>query len=971
MPGEQHTSHYRRQTSPKAEESSEFAMSQILCGANLEDGSYQPVGYNAVNSKSAQDCIYGDGLVEQTCQPFQTDRDTGYTSNGRHDGCVSNMGNEHDISDHLESISSETRDEMIKGLLPDSTNQDAIEDQFDVDDMFESFEHKDDIFCADDAANSTETKRRKKNKTGTPDKLYRSDREFVKRHSHKKMIWFLRKAGVRHPAAIRTHLEKVKHPEFELPNLQCVYPHPSLAVACDDRETESGSKRGNRNEINTPLTYYQIYCATKTLVERVKKIVGAREGNDDEYNKKVLTFIADIVGRLLWHNNRTHAVMFAKSDHLDRGCFLLYSRTTEPPPYFMKSDEYFCRRHDTEKFKNIAPQPDLTRANSARVSNDSCIYVVGCNIAEVYETFPYEYRNTHCRQMKPLYERIKTIDPAVIEHSFSFINEYVNMSSEQSCYIEVASKPTCDILSLFLRDPDIKDMPVDDDSPTFRNFVERFIMIGVINVHCMLKWRRESIYPPDHRDKSTQQTPSDRLGKMVLHHIGYRRESRQLRTNKIFYYRNDHDFICSFTLLDDMYEEVGALNRDVSQSMVVDKRCVYFYDLLQPFRYEGAESLNVNELAFQAWDELSTMIEESSHTIRRRISADILKHPPCDDPFYPMSDMSANDVAIDRMLERVIKHSKNVKQPSMLQREKRPVSCDETVQTTKRGKTSRSRKRKSTENTATNSSQVGLDIVDHSPGVDKERVEHSLSKQGDNRLWDGYVSPQRPIYESTHYVELEGERQPVKISAVHEGLVASGSKTWKPIDYGLKPNVIVDRNLVCAYLINKTDTHQMQILSGRQIIDRHKPDYVELNLSDRILRVFAIKATDVNTYVVKPYVYIVFRNMPTCKGLNDSLVDRLADEVKTYDDFEGFDVLDNTPTSQEIPPSSKAPREDIKSKYFDETGLKSGAEYIFNEMSNNDHSQDIYITPDLQPQQSSGSSNDWSLGPKSSVYFTT
>ncbi|WP_221936064.1 hypothetical protein, partial [Klebsiella pneumoniae] len=92
-----------------------------------------------------------------------------------------------------------------------------------------------------------------------------------------------------------------------------VIPHQSLTVAFDERceelEVEStevcanarkskrttgnnnnagGSGPTNRNEAN--MTFYQIYCATATLVDHVKTLMGGAERRGDDYNKRVLTF---------------------------------------------------------------------------------------------------------------------------------------------------------------------------------------------------------------------------------------------------------------------------------------------------------------------------------------------------------------------------------------------------------------------------------------------------------------------------------------------------------------------------------------------------------------------------------------------------------------------------------------------------------------------------------------------------------
>src|SRR5436190_4006515 len=705
----------------------------------------------------------------------------------------------------------------------------------------------------------------KKKKGATEEeKVYRSDREFVKRNSHRKMIWFLRQVGVRHAAGIRNHLEKVKHQEFELPNLQCVYPHAGLAVAYDDKDDEfSGGKHTRKrrasSEGGTHMTYYQMYCPTTALVERVKRTIGARAGNDEEYNKRVLTFIAGIVGRLLWHNNRTHAVMFAKSNHLDRECFLLYSRTTEPPPSFMWSDTYFCRRHDTEKFKNIVPQPDLTRANSARVSNESCVYVVGCNASEICETFPYDYRVTWCRRMKPIYERLKMIDPALVEHEFSPINNYVNYYLDhQPVFIEEASRPTSDILSVFLRESELKDTAF-DDSLAYRNYVERFLMLCVINVHCLV--RLESEMPP-----LIGRRPSELLDSIVLHNVGYRREVRELRTNRVYYYRNASNFVCSLSLLDDLHEN-GSVEPAADAPY---RKRVYFYNVLQPFEYDNPDSLNVNELVFQEWDEVQTLIEESSHTIHQLLTPEVLSNPPTNDPFYPPSDMTQNDIAIDSLLEKVIKHSKKVKIPATS--EATPGSDMSADNTT---------------DPAYNCARQANSLDEAAQQINKDVLAHALSMRGENRLQDfGFTSPKRPVVKTVH-VQHEGAQLTYKLSVP----TSTSEKQQTRVNFGAKPMVQVEKALVCAYLLDPADQCQIRLLSGQQITDSADPGYVRLNVSDRILRVFTIKAIGANEYVVKPYVYVILRNMPTCQGPDESLIRSIMRTAQMYDTTTQGDVF--------------------------------------------------------------------------------
>lgn len=708
--------------------------------------------------------------------------------------------------------------------------------------------------------------RRKKVPT-VSEKAYRSDREYVKRHSHQRMIWFFRRVGLRHPAAIRTHLERVKHPEFELPNLQCVFPHPELSIGFDDRPQVNNdrpphySKGGRRlndvhgnasvaahnrttNEISTNLTYYNLYCATDELVRRVRSLMGEPK-HDPDYNKKVVTFIADVVGRLLWHNNRIHSVMFAKSDHYDRECFILYSRQAEPTPCMMRSDKFFCRRHHTEKFKCLAPQSDLTRANSNRVSNESSIYIVGCNLFELSEDFPYEYRITHCRPMKALCEVVTRVDPSVLEHAFSAIIAHLNGDRQNSTCPEVAAKPGFDLLSALLGETDLKNV-VNDDSVAYKDYIERFITIGVLNVHSILKCH----YERDYRHASTLKPSIDRLDQIVLHHVRYRHEVRSLRTNRVFYYRNADNFICSLSLLDDLFEDRKQVDADKD----IDRKPVYFYDILQPFEYVD---MDVNNLALYCWKDAEEMINESSYTIGQRFTPDLLLKPLPKDPFYPVCDMSSNDIAIDRMLERSIKHSKKIKLPTPSKK--------------------RLSKKKAAYNRLTREDKCA------SPLQNRAAIEKSLSKMGENRLRDGYRTP--PMDFET-WVSHGGQMYPVKITAAEPK-----STTCSSVDYGPRPSVLLGGQPLCAYLIDPKETRQIHTVSGSRLKNTNANEYVPLNRTDRIVRVFAIQANGDNSYLIKPYVYFVFRNMPV-STIDDSLVEDMYENIKSYKGFHGFKIFD-------------------------------------------------------------------------------
>lgn len=102
------------------------------------------------------------------------------------------------------------------------------------------------------------------------------------------------------------------------------------------------------NDISTNLTYYNLYCAIDNIVARERTMIGTLDHQDRDYNKRVVSFIADIVGRLLWRNCRIHTVVFAKSDQYDRDCFILYSRQAETTPHMMMYDSFYCRRHDSD-----------------------------------------------------------------------------------------------------------------------------------------------------------------------------------------------------------------------------------------------------------------------------------------------------------------------------------------------------------------------------------------------------------------------------------------------------------------------------------------------------------------------------------------------------------------------------------------------------------------------------------------------
>ncbi|KAG8323935.1 hypothetical protein J6590_104049 [Homalodisca vitripennis] len=661
-----------------------------------------------------------------------------------------------------------------------------------------------------DVGNLPDKQRRKKRESTSEDKKYRSDREYVKRRSHEKMIWYLRQVGVRHPAAIRTHLEKVKHQEFELANLQCVYPHSGLAL-------ENG-------EMGTAASYYNIYCATPGLVEHVRNITGHHDPGE---NRRVVVFIADLVGRMLWHHSRIHAVMFAKSDHYKRDCFLLYSRQAEPTPCMMRSDAYFCRRHDSEKFKSFAPQPDLTRVGSNRMANESSIYVIGRNISELWEDYPFEYRNTQCRAMKALFGVIERIDPLVMEQSFSAVNKYINGGRENSLYSEIASRTDFDVQSVLLRDTGVRSF-IADDSPVYRDYVERFITMGLLNVHSMLKTCHES------RVLITNSVK--RLDSITLHHVRYRKEIRSLRTNRVFYYRNADDFICSLSALDDAFENrASVVNSETS------RRPVYFYDVLHPFNYDC--NTDVNRLVMTEWSEVTNMITESSYTIGRRLTPELLRGKLPEDPFYPSDNMSPTDIAIDRMLERAMKHSKKLQ----------PVTED----------------------------------VCSKPRSDStSRIWSSLSKTGENRLKDGYRSPPYDSYEKL--VEVNGETIPVQITV-------GGDPKMVAVNYGPKPSLAVEPKPVCVYLIDPNKTVQINIIPGSRIVDKTRKDYVLLTATDRIVRVFTIQSVT-ETYVVKPYAYFVFRNMPIC-SVDSSLLGEMYRSAKSFNGVDGSRVFGEFPTT--------------------------------------------------------------------------
>lgn len=717
--------------------------------------------------------------------------------------------------------------------------------------------------------------RRRKKEPTREEKTYRSDREFVKRRSHQKMIWFFRELNIRHPAAIRTHLERVKHTEFELPNLQCVYPHQELSIACDEN-TEAvgnGSDRNNKctvknvESVTANTSYYNLYCATTALVNRIRDKMGAPEFGDTNYNKNVVAFIADIVGRLLWHTNRTHAVMFAKSDHYDRGCFMLYSRQVEPTPFIMRSDSFFCRRHDSDRYTCIAPQPDLTRANSIRMSNESSIYVVGCDFSEIWNEFPYEYRMTQCRPMKSLCDGIKRIDSSVLNHVFSPVNSHLNGDRERSSYVEVASSVPLDYLSVLLRDPDSRRI-VADDSTVHREYLERFITVAIMNVQALIGINNENEVYGGYRDTNARRPPIERLNRVVLHNVNYRREVRTLRTNRVYYYRNQNDFICSHSLIDDRFEG----DHVVDGSEATTKKPVYFYDLVQPFEYDSSESgSDANHIVMRVWEDTTTMIRESAKTISHRLTPDVLRNPFPDDPFYPPSDMSAIDLAIDRMLERAIKHSKKITIPRSPTRVRRQNNNKGHVQSS------------FPDNRPSTDSHVGL-VLDSDQNFTRNVISRSLSKIGENRLRDGYSSPTRQDYERV--IKCDGREIPVRIK------VGPGERPLTRVEFNAEPVVKVYERLICVYLIDPDDKVQVRIVPGAHITDPSDPSYIKLKLNDRIVRVFCVQHIQ-GAFVIRPFVYLVFRNMPYAE-VNSNLLEQIYRDTISYEGYEGFGTIERS-----------------------------------------------------------------------------
>lgn len=702
---------------------------------------------------------------------------------------------------------------------------------------------------ADIGTNKRKRNARPKREPTAEDRNYRADREYVKRRSHQKMIWFFRNLNIRHPAAIRMHLEKARHIDFELPNLQCVYPHKGLSVACEDSGLDTAVVDSS---VTANVNYYNIYCATPSLVERVRRMMDAPIHGDPDYNKKVVTFIADLVGRLLWSTKRIHAVMFAKSDHLDRDCFLLYSRQVEQTPFSMSSDTLFCRRHDSERYKSIVPQSDLTRANSSRVSNESCIYIVGCDISEVYGSFPFEYRTTNCRPMKSLYERVKQVDPAVLQSIFSPINAYVNGCREDSPYVEEASATSFDVLSAMLRDPETRDI-TSDDSTVFRDCLERFLLLAIMNVHMQFRLRLDW---KGRRGNDTRHRSVERMNSVVLHHVKYRREVRSIRTNRIYYYRNSNDYICSHSLLDDRFEDRHV----VDEAEVLKRKPVYFYDVMQLFEYEkGGQEWN--SVAMYSWNDAVTMIHESSHTIGQRLTPDVLRSELPADPFYPPSNMSPVDLSIDQMLERAIKHAKKIKLPTSPTRDG-PGAKKKGLEGAWKG----------TGSTATDGN------------YERFAIRHSMSRLGGNRLGDGYRSPRHQSFEASH-VE-NGERVSYRIK------VGLGETSMTRVDYGEPPRVQVYDKLLFAYLIDPTQAEHVRLVPGCDITDPSGESYVPLTLSDRIVRVFCIEYVKGATYLIKPFIFIVFRNMPYTVIKND-FMDNVVGSLLDYNAYQGFGIFDD------------------------------------------------------------------------------
>lgn len=573
---------------------------------------------------------------------------------------------------------------------------------------------------------------------------------------------------------------------------------------------------------NAHLAFYNIIIPTTELIDYIKSNATNLEDENEDVSIKILEHVADVYCRLAWQY-KIESTCYLKKKWLDDKRFVVFARHKKPMPEFISTDMFWTRIYRPSSVvpydAKRCPKPDLNRSTFGSLQNDSLIYVVGYKdpilVASMY---PANFRSTRSQYIyKNLCKCIDDIDEDVLDYGL---------------YAPIHGGLKIDLQKVYLEHKLNADIgKCSADKVLYMHNFELFVQA------CM-----KSICSIGGNDADSP---------IILHNVEYRNIIKSFATNRVFYYRNSMDYLCSMTVADDIFEHISN-HRNIDEFGNGNNRLVYFYNIIDVnhiMTESGLqESEDLDNLCRRDYRDLNDMLSNCV-TSKERLTRDILQsNRPPKDPFYEGIIMTMMDRAIESYSLYVMKSKSkrnttystdipNFTDNGRLDDNYVSEDSDEDAfdgdmyarqerRRARRMKTSVTVDTAEVSYTHKNGSTVSINVP-----VEGTQTKNIISTA---------------ISNSFNATEDSGDQQQTTGHHQHE-------------EHQSKPAVsIIDEQIETVKIdINSTGEE------GGLNIDF---SYVErLKQTDKLVKVFKVKYNGNSEYIVEPLLNIVFHNMPICR----------------------------------------------------------------------------------------------------------
>lgn len=617
----------------------------------------------------------------------------------------------------------------------------------------------------------------------------RQEREYVKRELHRDTVYVLSGNDVKHPSFVSMFTELSTFKTYDLPQFN------KLPVGNDTfMPTSCGVQDANR------LCFYNAYTPSKDLLDHATSMVNSNaeftpppghtdtltQFNSQSLYMRVLTVVATIVNRILIHAG-VQALVFVKKEVKDSEAFIIFTKQYVNTPPHMSTGRYFAYQINTDGRALPIPRPDLARLDFQRTIVESNLYLVGIHdVMQVAAAFPQFYRYTHDHVYVQLAQRLNKIDRTLVYNLVSYIC---------SSYSENHVDP----VQVFMGRSYLNEY---SDDAAHRLFVEQFaVMIWHMAANvAQQKW----------------------LAHAHVHHVHYREDTKQTKSNKVFYYRNAIDYVCDMSTVNDMF--LYSTGGFFDERTHVDFTC--FYDCIDIAASKVTDWTTPLQVVLENFVAAGYVLEKSITTANVRLTKQILASGVLpDDGFYDGVKLTANDMAVDNKIRGFLLHHRRLNaQPKQ----------------------------------KTTSRQREGELMVKARELEQRRINES--------------------YDSDYETSVEVPRV---CRWGQTATVSIGGKTVSNIPIGVGPSDVTNEALslnsdwsecMCTVIIDRKGKNLRQY--------KGTPNHSDVNIEDRVVRLYAVKYTGPNCFTVIPYVVIVFQSVGLTT-VDASFVDSIRDYVPT------------------------------------------------------------------------------------------